>query len=56
MVDGGHKLGNNPITNLDGSGNLIIDLDTGDHNYDKINNDKFVYDKICGYFLVPYKK
>ena len=50
-----HKLGDNKVSNLDGSGNILIDLDFNDHNYDKVNNDEHVYNIICGYYIVPYK-
>ena len=49
-----HKLGNNKISNIDASGNIITNPEKADRNYDKMNNDEFNYDTFCGYYSVPY--
>ena len=49
-----HKMGNNEITNLDASGNIISNPELADRNYDKMNNDQYNYDIFCGYYSVPY--
>ena len=49
-----HKTGHDPISNVDASGKLITDPENCDRNYDKKNNDKFKYNKFCGYFSVKY--
>tara|TARA_Y100000817_G_C16819458_1_gene528207 strand:+ start:812 stop:1375 length:564 start_codon:yes stop_codon:yes gene_type:complete len=50
-----HKQGTNKITNIDASGNKIFDPQYADRNYDKEDNDKYNYNKFCGYFAIPYK-
>lgn len=55
-IDGywSHKTGNNPITNLDASGNIIINPENIDRNYDKKANDMFNYKNFCGYYSIKY--
>ena len=49
-----HKLGNNEITNVDASNNIITNPELADRNYDKMNNEQYNYDIFCGYYSVPY--
>ena len=51
-----HKAGDNDISNVDASNNLILDPQKADRNYDKNGNDKYNYSIFCGYYSVPYTK
>ena len=51
-----HKTGHDPISNLDASGNRILNPEKIDRNYDKNNNDHFNYDIFCGYYSVKYNE
>lgn len=55
-----HKPGKEDVRRVDASGNLIIDPETADRNYDKNddNNNNETdnnYYKFCGYYSVPYE-
>lgn len=47
-----HKIGGLPATNLDATGNIIMDPGTSDRNYKEFDKN---YDETCGYYCVPYK-
>jgi hypothetical protein len=46
-----HKPGNSPATNVDASGNSIINPETADRNYGTTSGPN--YSVFCGYFYVP---
>jgi hypothetical protein len=50
-----HKTGDKKISNLDASGNRILNPELCDRNYDKKNNDEYNYEIFCGYFSSPHK-
>lgn len=54
-----HKTGNNKISNVDASGNLIKDPKTADRNYNltsKKDDDDNDYNIFCGYYSVKIDK
>lgn len=50
-----HKLGKNPVTNIDSCNKKISDPSKACRNYDKKKNDKYNYEIFCGYYSVPYE-
>lgn len=51
-----HKAGDNEVSNVDASNNIIIDPEKADRNYNKYNNGNYNYSIFCGYYSVPYTK
>jgi hypothetical protein len=51
-----HKAGDNEVSNVDASNNIIIDPEKADRNYNKYNNGNYDYSIFCGYYSVPYTK
>lgn len=46
------KHGGLPVSNLDGLGRLVYDVQLANHNWSK-ENDPLNYDLFCGYFCIP---